>query len=259
MSSMSSDTCTKSEYNSIDDFSIINMKRINSEISLRLGDFFRTDSPCGTPKSARSNGDITENSNQVGNERILTGVKNSPLVPPRRNMPAPPTHVSNLPPRHPRLRSEPVIKLSISPNTARRLNSEPFPKMHRGRADSIGLPYILAPKSRRLQSEPNLPSPNFNRLLFRNATRRESVHDNGYIFPINEPRDQQQTEVMEIADSVQETEEVDTSTKQTEIPVADRTLQLEEADATQQGEEACGGPVLFVLGNPRDKMHGYSC
>lgn len=252
MSSMSSDTSTKSEYNSIDDFSIINMKRINSEISLRLGDFFRSDSPCGTPKSTRSTGDITENSNQVRNERV----KNSPSVPPRRNMPGLPTHLSTHIPRHPRLRSEPVIKLSFSPNTARRLNSEPLPKMHRGRADSIGMPYILAPKSRRLQSEPNLPSPNFSRLLFNNAIRRESVQDNGYIFPIHEPRDQQQTETMEIADSVQETE-VGISTQQTEI--ADRARQIEEDDATQQGGEACGGPVHFVLGNPRDKLHGYSC
>lgn len=96
MSSMSSDTSTKSEYNSIDDFSIINMKRINSEISLRLGDFFRSDSPCGTPKSTRSTGDITENSNQVRNERV----KNSPSVPPRRNMPGLPTHLSTHIPRH---------------------------------------------------------------------------------------------------------------------------------------------------------------
>lgn len=128
--------------------------------------------------------------------------------------------------------------------------------MHRGRADSIGMPYILAPKSRRLQSEPNLPSPNFSRLLFNNAIRRESVQDNGYIFPIHEPRDQQQTETMEIADSVQETE-VGIFTQQTDI--ADRARQIEEDDATQQGGEACGGPVHFVLGNPRDKLHGYSC
>lgn len=232
MSSMASDACTKSEYNSIDEFSIVNIKRGNSEASLRLGDLFRIETPCGTPRSTRSLSDFKDSPVQQRNVGATSGDKGSPFISRPRNLPGLPKHMpgqSNS--LHPRQRSEPALTMEIRPKTTRRLNSEPRPPLFRTRADSLGMPYIEAPKSRRLHSEPALPSLNFNRLLFNSGGRKESIQDHGYISPINEPDEK-------------------------EVPGTDEPEITAGAEAVSQEQE-----VVFTVGNPRfrEKMQGYSC
>ncbi|XP_062581190.1 uncharacterized protein LOC134242999 [Saccostrea cucullata] len=227
LSSMSSVTTTKSEYNSIDDLSIINMKRISSDVSLKLSEIFHTDSPCGTPKPVRCTCDIKEHISQQRNEKLSSSNRSSPIILHLKNFPSPsleiPSHRKIL---HQRLRSEPTLKIP-SPNTTRRLNSEPLPPVPKLRTDSVDLPYIREHKSRRQHSEPTLPTSNFNRLLFQNRNRKESLQDHGYISPITGPDEE--------------------------------GLPLRHFHESAQPDQTNKGNVMFVVGNPDEHVQVYSC
>ncbi|XP_061186728.1 uncharacterized protein LOC133194835 [Saccostrea echinata] len=229
LSSMSSVTTTKSEYNSIDDLSFINMKRVSSDVSLKLSEIFHTDSPCGTPKSVRCMCDIKEHISQQRNEKLSASNRSSPIIPHFKNFPGSSLEIpSQRKILHQRLRSEPALKIT-SPSTTRRLNSEPLPPIPKLRTDSVDLPYILEHKSRRQHSEPTLPTANFNRLLFQNRNRKESLQDHGYISPI-------------------------TGSDGEDLP-----LHHFHESAHEQLDQTSKDNVLFVVGNPEEHVQVYSC
>ncbi|XP_055997912.1 uncharacterized protein LOC125647262 [Ostrea edulis] len=217
-SSESSVATSKSDYNSIDDFSISNMKRISSEASWKLSDALRMESPCGTPKSARS----MENIGHHRNEKLPSSNKSSPLIPQFRNFPGMSHQMtSQRKMLHHGLRSEPVLHVS-SPSTSRRLNSETLPTILKSRTGSVDIP-----KSRRQHSEPTLLSSNFNKLLYQDKRRKESLQDNGYISPIAGP---------------------------------DEELPLDQFhEAVQLTDQTDKHSVVFVVGNPKKHIQVYSC
>jgi hypothetical protein len=198
---------------------MLNMNGINSrsKASLKLGKDLRVESLCRTFTKSM------ENSDHQRNEQLPLSNKSSSLTPEFRHFPGEShqlTSQRNM--LHTRLQSEPVLQVS-SPSTPRRLNSEPLSAIPKSSTSPGDLLHLQVPNSRRQHSGPTLSSSTFSRLPFQNKETKESLQDNGYIFPISDPQEE---------------------------------LPLHHFQMTEQTDD---NNVIFVVGNPKKHVHVYSC